>query len=147
MTTPAPTDALDKVLHLSMLVSADMVRYERESGLTAARIRLLWELAGGPSAQHALAAAIDVTPRNITGLVDGLVASGHVTREAHPTDRRATLVTPTDRGRDAIAELRSGYVDLAQRLFGGMDGARLAGFAEALDDTIRRFSELMEDAG
>src|SRR5687768_14866180 len=97
-----PTAALDKVLKLATLVGADLARFERESGLTTPRTHLLWVLgAAGPSTQQSLAVALDVSARNVTGLVDGLVSSGHVSREPHPTDRRATLVTPTAEGEAA----------------------------------------------
>lgn len=139
------TTALDRVLHLSILVSADMARFERDSGLTTPRVHLLWTLgATGPTTQRALATALDVTPRNITGLVDGLAASGHVTRERHPTDRRATLVTPTPIGLTVIDDLRESHADLARQLFGEIPAGRLSAFVDTLDETIATFARLME---
>ncbi|WP_148573185.1 MarR family winged helix-turn-helix transcriptional regulator [Nocardioides caldifontis] len=144
MTTTA---ALDKVLHLATLVNADLARFQEETGLTTARTHLLWVLgSAGPSTQQALAAALDVSPRNVTGLVDGLVASGHVSREPHPTDRRATLVTPTPKGEAAIRELVEGHDKLAQQLFGHLPEERLAVFSDVLDETIATFTRLMEEA-
>lgn len=141
------TDVLDRVLLLAHLVQADLARFEREEGLSTARVHLLWVLgATGPSTQQALARALDVTPRNVTGLVDGLVASGHVTREVHPGDRRATLVTPTALGTRTIEGLTTSHVDLAQRLFGDVPSDRLAVFSEVLDETTQRFARLMEEA-
>lgn len=134
-------------MQLSMLISSDLGRYEKESGLTAPRIHLLWELGlAGPQTQQRLAAAMDVTPRNVTGLVDGLVASGHVTREPHPTDRRATLVTPTAAGLAVIKTNQDSYDDLAQQLFGDLSSQRLAVFSAVLEETITRFAALMEEA-
>ncbi len=141
------TAVLDRLLHLATLVQSDLARFEQESGLTTARVHLLWVLGEvGPSTQQALAAALRVTPRNVTGLVDGLVASGHVSREPHPTDRRATLVTPTGPGRRAIADLVASHRDLAEQLFGPVPAARLTTFDEVLADTVARFSHLMEQA-
>jgi DNA-binding MarR family transcriptional regulator len=141
------TGALDKVLRLSELVATDLARFEQESGLTAPRMHLLWLLGlTGPSTQQALSSALDVTPRNVTGLVDGLVASGHVTRQPHPTDRRATLVTPTELGRRTIRDLQDSHTDLAQRLFGAVPGRRLAAFVATLDETIATFERLMAEA-
>ena len=140
------TAALDKVLHLSTLVATDLARFERESGLTVPRIHLLWALGiTGPSTQQALAKGLDVTPRNVTGLVDGLVASGHVMREPHPTDRRATLVTPTELGRRTIQELQDSHADLAKQLFGRVPARRLAAFVATLDETIATFERLMDE--
>lgn len=141
------TLALDKVLHLSALVAADLARFEQDSGLTTPRVHLLWVLGQtGPSTQQALAVALAVTPRNVTGLVDGLVASGHVTREPHPTDRRATLVTPTELGHRTIRDLVESHEDLAARLFGTVPPRRLAAFVTTLDETIATFERLMEEA-
>jgi DNA-binding MarR family transcriptional regulator len=145
-TMPSTTEALDKVLHLATLVQTDLARFERESGLTTSRIHLLWVLgAAGPSTQQSLAEALGVTPRNVTGLVDGLVTSGHVSREPHPTDRRATLVTPTSTGEATIRELLDSHVDLAKQLFGHVPARRLRVFVETLDDTIATFTQLMEE--
>lgn len=141
------TGALDKVLHLAMLVGADMERFHRESGLTTARTHLLWVVGtSGPSTQQALAVVLDVSARNVTGLVDGLVSTGHVSREAHPTDRRATLVTPTAKGEAAIRDLVESHEDLARQLFGHVPAEQLATFAATLDDTIATFARLMEEA-
>ncbi len=140
------TDALDKVLHLAALVGTDLTRFQRESGLTASRTHLLWVLrAAGPSTQQSLAATLSVSPRNVTGLVDGLVASGHVSREPHPTDRRATLVTPTVKGEEAIRELIESHEHLARQLFGHVPADQLAAFVATLDDTITTFARLMEE--
>ncbi|WP_371131993.1 MarR family transcriptional regulator [Streptomyces sp. cf386] len=58
--------------------------------------------------QRALAASRAVTPRNITGLLDALQEEGLVARDAHPTDRRATLVSLTRKGREFTSGLRGG---------------------------------------
>ena len=146
MATPPSAEAtLDKVLALSMLVTADMARFEAAERVTGPRLHLLWQLGvSGPCTQRALADALDVTPRNITGLVDGLVDSGHVTREPHPGDRRATLVTPTPAGAGFVARLRASHVDLAEQLFGHMAPRQLATFARGLDETLERFARLMD---
>ena len=141
-----PTAVLDRVLHLATLVQADLGRFEREQGLTTSRVHLLWVLgASGPSTQQSLATALDVTPRNVTGLVDGLVASGHVTREPHPGDRRATLVTLTELGARTVEDLVRSHARLAEQLFGDVPGDRLAAFAEVLEETTNRFARLMEE--
>lgn len=145
ITHPSAEATLDKVLALSMLVTADMARFEAAERVTAPRLHLLWQLGiSGPCTQRALADALGVTPRNITGLVDGLVDSGHVTREPHPTDRRATLVTPTPAGAAFVARLRASHVDLAEQLFGRMSPRQLATFTRGLDETLERFARLVD---
>lgn len=141
------TDLLDDVLRLAVLVQADSARFERERGLTGPRVHLLWVLGhAGPVTQQALALALEVTPRNVTGLVDGLVASGHVTREPHPRDRRAALVTPTSIGAAVIDELVAAHTELADRLFAGADQQRLEVFGAVLRETAERFSSAARPA-
>jgi DNA-binding MarR family transcriptional regulator len=47
---------------------------------------------------HAIAGYLGVTPRNVTGLVDGLESAGLVERVPDPADRRATIVRMTPEG-------------------------------------------------
>ena len=72
------------------------------AGPSLARLRVLNTLhCEGPMKMADLADALEVTPRNITALVDGLEGEGLVQRSAHPTDRRVTLVELTDKANDA----------------------------------------------
>jgi DNA-binding MarR family transcriptional regulator len=74
----------------------------------------------------------------VTGLVDALVAQGLVTREAHPTDRRATLVTLTPRGETLVAQLKRGHKRLARALFASMPHREFESFARGLAGVIDR---------
>ncbi len=140
----ARVTALDRVLELTVLLGRDMATSLAASGLTVARTTLLWQLrATGPTTQRALADALGVSARNVTGLVDGLVAAGLVSREQHPADRRATLVTPTARGEELLGELGRGQAELAGQLFGGLSGERLEGLVSALDDVLERLRALV----
>lgn len=108
-------------------------------GLTPARTHLLWELGQhGPVPQRVLAEALKVTPRAVTGLVDALVADGLVTREPHPTDRRAALVTFTPRGEELVAQLKRDHKALAQALFASMSHRELDTFSRSLARLIDR---------
>ena len=136
--------ALDRVLEVTVLLGRDLTSSLAASGLTVARTTLLWHLrAAGPSTQRALADALGVSARNVTGLVDGLVAAGLVSREPHPSDRRATLVTPTPRGSALLDELGRGQAELAGQLFGGLSPERLDGLVSALDDVLERLRALV----
>ncbi len=136
--------ALDRVLELTVLVSDDMARDLARRGLTGSRAHLVWELHRlGPSTQQTLAGALGVTPRAITGLVDALAEGGFVTRERHPRDRRATLVTFTKQGKRAAEALERDHIELASRLFGGMSAATFRGFTRGLDAVVARLRELI----
>jgi DNA-binding MarR family transcriptional regulator len=65
-------------------------------GLSHARLRLLGALrCGGPRIMSDLSGELQVSPRNVTALVDALEQEGLVERRPHPTDRRATVVAVT----------------------------------------------------
>ena len=50
-----------------------------------------------------MGARLQVHPASVTNLIDGLERFGYATRAPHPSDRRTTLATITERGR-AVAE-------------------------------------------
>lgn len=138
--------ALDRVLELAVLMDADMTRTLAERGLTTSRTHLLWVLHhGGPSTQRDLAAALDVSPRNVTGLVDALEETGFVRRRPHPTDRRAVLVDLTATGRAATARMQVEQSELADQLFKGLPRQTFAGLVDGLDAVLARLRPLVEE--
>jgi DNA-binding MarR family transcriptional regulator len=121
------------------LLNDDMTQAIAALGLTPSRTHLLWELGQrGPVPQRVLADALRVTPRAVTGLVDALVASGLVTREPHPRDRRATLVTLTPSGETLTGRLTRDHEALARALFGPMPKTELDRFLRGLNGVIDR---------
>ena len=132
--------ALDRVLELTVLLGRDMTDSLAREGLTDSRAHLLWQLQQrGPCTQRTLAADLNVTPRNITALVDGLVATGFVTREPHPSDRRAALVTFTEQGRTTAQALLDGHRRLARQLFADLPPNVFDNFDAGLLHVITRF--------
>ncbi|GAA4540019.1 MarR family winged helix-turn-helix transcriptional regulator [Pseudonocardia xishanensis] len=63
------------------------------------------EQAGAPATPGDLAQALRLTTGAITGLVDRLVRSGHVRREADTADRRRVRLVCREAGRAAASEL------------------------------------------
>lgn len=136
--------ALDRILELTVLLGDDMARDLARRGLTGSRAHLVWELHRlGPSTQQTLAEALGLTPRAITGLVDALSEGGFVTREPHPRDRRATLVTFTKHGERVAKALERDHIELAGRLFGDMSATTFRGFTRGLDAVLARLRELV----
>ncbi|HYN95502.1 MAG TPA: MarR family transcriptional regulator [Pilimelia sp.] len=131
--------ALDRVLELVVVINDDMTRSLARDGLTVSRAHLLWELRRrGPVPQRELADALGVTARTITGLVDGLVATGFVTREAHPTDRRAALVTFTGHGAATVDAMAAGQREFSRVLFAGLPADRFECLVAGLDHLLGR---------
>jgi DNA-binding MarR family transcriptional regulator len=121
------------------VLNDDMTQAIKALGLTPARTHLLWELGQrGPVPQRVLAETLKVTPRAVTGLVDALVEDGLVTREAHPSDRRATLVTFTPRGKRLVAQLQRDHKRLARVLFAPMTRREFDSFGRGLGGLIDR---------
>lgn len=64
-----------------------------------------------------LSAALGVTPRNVTTIVDGLEREGLLTRQPDPSDRRAILLELTEKGRAQVQQLSGLQHDLAEHMF------------------------------
>lgn len=64
-------------------------------------------LSMGPSSPRKLADQVGLTPSTMTALLDRLERAGLAVRHPHPTDRRKSLITITDRGNDALAQVRA----------------------------------------
>jgi DNA-binding MarR family transcriptional regulator len=129
--------ALDRLLLLTVMLNDDMQRGLASQGLTPSRTSLLWTLRRiGPCSQKAIAAAMQISPRTVTGLVDGLVTTGFVTREPDPSDRRAVLVTFTPKGAAAVDSLVAQQREFGRQLFAAMPADRLDGLVAGLDDVL-----------
>lgn len=137
----------DRLLEIALLIQQDMAHAFAGTALTSARVHLLWELQRlGPSTQQALATALQVSPRNVTGLVDALEPAGYLERRPHPTDRRATLVTLTDRGVATIARMAREREQVAAELVADLDPDRLTALRESLDTVAGRLHAMVEAA-
>ena len=140
---PRGVHVFDRLLELTLLLQADMARSFAQSGLTVARTHLLWELHElGPCTQQRLATALQVSARNVTGLIDALSKGGFLTREPHPTDRRATLVTLTRSGAQTVAAMERDREQLSAQLVADLDEAALEQLGSALDLVTARLHVL-----
>jgi len=122
---------LDRLLQIADQFQKDMARAFEGTGLTPARVHLLWVLQhAGSSTQQALAQLLEVSPRNITGLVDALESTGHVRRTPHPTDRRAVLVKLTADATATMTRMQQEHAELNATL--------VAAIAPADRDAVER---------
>jgi MarR family transcriptional regulator, organic hydroperoxide resistance regulator len=60
----------------------------------------------GTTSSKKLAAALRVTPPNVTGIIDRMVEHGLVSREYNQQNRRTQLLKLTQKGDDLVNELR-----------------------------------------
>ncbi|MBM7788283.1 MarR family winged helix-turn-helix transcriptional regulator [Tenggerimyces flavus] len=148
MTSDTPATAVLGLLQgISMVLAEDLAEFAEREGMTPARVHLLWALGEeGAMPSHRLAKRLDVTPRTVTGLVDRLAESGHVTRSAHPDDRRSTLVTPTKKGDAFTARLQAMQDELLRDLFTDFPAERLEPLRIDLTRLFERMQELVAAA-
>src|SRR6218665_2656750 len=84
----------------------------------AASAPLIWiDRLGENVRQNALADAIGIEGASLVRLIDELQASGLVTREPDPNDRRANSISLTPRGREVVAEVNEDIQSLRLDIF------------------------------
>jgi DNA-binding MarR family transcriptional regulator len=137
-------DALSRLFELTVTMSEAMEHDLGERGLTRARATVISYLhQHGALRQRELAHALRVSPRNVTGLIDGLQTTGFVTRSTHPSDRRATLVALTEHGQTVAKAMQTDELHLARYLFAELPDRDLAAF----NDTLARLVARLRDPG
>lgn len=135
------SEVLDRALMFSEQMSGSIERAASNYGLTTPRLELLFVLGlQGQCKQVELATYLDCSPRQVTALVDGLEASGHVERHMSPEDRRVRLIDLTDESRRIVDEVVSARVALAEWLFEGLDDDDLQTFGALSERLISRMS-------
>jgi DNA-binding MarR family transcriptional regulator len=106
--TPAQRPALEALAALRMAsqrMHLQMERWAELHGLSEGRMQVLFRLRKAPEqsiAMAELAESMNVSPRNITGLVDNLERDGLVERVPDPSDRRSVLAKLTEKGMQKV---------------------------------------------
>ena len=75
-----------------------------ETDMRALQLLIGRESEGLSTSPHHLARELGISTAATTKLLDRLEASGHLMREAHPTDRRGVLLRPTQHAHDEVRE-------------------------------------------
>ena len=90
-----------------------------------------------PCRVTSLAGMLGVDTPTVTRKVQQLEREGYVVREPDPEDRRASLISLTESGQDALARVLSAHRERLARLFKDWDEADVQNFATLLE----RFAE------
>ncbi|MFI6345628.1 MarR family winged helix-turn-helix transcriptional regulator [Streptomyces sp. NPDC050560] len=118
----------EQLLRLTRRVHRIQKRHLEQCGLgiTPAQSRLLRMLAqyGSPPRMADLARRLEVVPRAVTTLVDGLEAAGTARRVPDPTNRRVIRIELTEDGRRVLKELRGARRSAAEEILAPLDGAQ-----------------------
>ena len=103
-------EALTALRIASRLMRQRMDRWADKHGLSEGRLHVLFQLMGSPDRMlplGELADQLDVSPRNITGLIDHLERDGLVERVDDPDDRRSIHARLTQAGAKVLQGLRA----------------------------------------
>lgn len=138
---------LDRLLLIADLFERDAQRAYAGTTLSTARMHVLWVLHHeGPVTQQSLAQSLDVTPRNISGLVDALETTQFVRRATHPGDRRAHLIELTDGGRALMEKTTREHAELSSTLLDAIEPRDREAVLRGLDAVSARFGQLLAEA-
>jgi len=123
------------------------ISFARELGVSVQELLALAHLGSGEDlGPSELAQFLQMTTGAMTGLVDRLEASGHLTRGPHPSDRRRVVLTLTEKADDDITQgsspLATEIFDLAESL---SDDERVV-VGRFLDRFIAIIERLADDA-
>ncbi|GCB51798.1 MarR family winged helix-turn-helix transcriptional regulator [Streptomyces sp. NL15-2K] len=138
MTTPDSDGVLaEQLLRLTRRVHRIQKRHleRRGLGVTPAQSRLLRTLAhyDAPPRMADLAERLEVVPRAVTTLVDGLESNGKVRRAPDPTNRRVIRIELTDDGHKALRELREARRSAAEEILAPLTDEQRAVLGGLLD--------------
>ncbi|GKQ39287.1 MarR family winged helix-turn-helix transcriptional regulator [Streptomyces sp. A012304] len=141
MTTPDPDGVLaEQLMRFTRRVHRIQKRHLELSdlGVTPAQARLLRTLAhfGAPPRMADLAERLEVVPRAVTTLVDGLEGSGKVRRAPDPTNRRVIRIELTDEGHETLRELRRARQSAVREILAPLTDVERAVLGELLDTLI-----------
>jgi len=104
----AATEALAALRMASHGMRTMMDRWLERHDLSEGRLGVLWRLRFTESMTLGdLAESLDVSPRNITGLVDHLEKDALIERIPDPDDRRATRVRLAPAGKQKLTDIKN----------------------------------------
>ncbi|WP_374772723.1 MarR family transcriptional regulator [Streptomyces sp. NBC_01310] len=143
MSSASDTDRLlaEQLLRLTRRLHRIQKRHMVPLGITPAQSRLL-RLVSHYEGEQAprmadLAARLEVVPRAVTTLVDGLEAAACVRRAPDPANRRVIRIELTDTGRATLRCLRNARTDAAEEILAPLTADQrevLGGLLNALSD-------------
>jgi DNA-binding MarR family transcriptional regulator len=115
--------------------------------LPMAQVELLQVLAEhSPARIGDLAARQRLATSTVSGLISQMIGTGLVAREVDPADRRASVVTLTDAGRDQLTAWTQAHERRLDEALGSLDGTDRAAVRAALP-ALFRLAEHLDEAG
>jgi MarR family transcriptional regulator, organic hydroperoxide resistance regulator len=114
--------------------------------LTVPQIKTLFFVSNTEGANgRKLAAAMRVTPSNITGIVEKLVDQGLLSRVDNPEDRRYQLLRVTEKGETILNDLRERQVGSLREILDKLSVEELSRLVQGLFALARSAHERQEE--
>ncbi len=116
--------------------------------MTIAQFKSLFFISGeGSTSVGRLAAALSVTPANITGIVDRLAEHNLVSRTEDPQDRRMALLQATPKGQALLADLHEQQINHLSEIFIRMSPEELSTLVRGLSILLRACELYQKETG
>jgi DNA-binding MarR family transcriptional regulator len=134
---------MDIFMHRSM---RGWWRFAKATGLSMPQFSMMMQMYHrGACGMSEVSERFEITPAAASQLVDKLVQSGLVQRVEDPTDRRAKLLSLTEKGRKFIHQGIEERYRWVEKLSGKLTDDELNKISEALDIMTRAGHELDEE--
>ena len=113
-----------RLLTTTTLIESEIRRRLRDNfDSTLPRFDLMAQLDRAPEGMTLsdLSKRMMVSNGNLTGLVDRLIASSHIVRRVSDSDRRSSVISLTEAGRQAFRAMAADHENWISSLFGGLN--------------------------
>jgi DNA-binding MarR family transcriptional regulator len=124
---------------VQMRIFREFYRVFEGSGVTPGMHTVLAIIRDNPGMrQRTLAELLMVREPNMTRMIQGLQASGLISRDIDKTDRRAFHLVLTDKGTALMQSVQDRLESLEEKLLGGLDGQERRNLRDYLDRILER---------
>ena len=136
---------IEEMIELQRRVDRDRRQHELDAWmrlrLGVGQLKVLFFISNrGSTTTGKLAAALEVTPTNVTGIIDRLLEKNLITRTGDPDDRRVLLLRTTPRGDELVSELRQKRKERMTELFSRLTDEE----AEIVDKSLKIMVKTIE---
>jgi len=129
-------EALLSLVRTSSLMQKLSDRFFSRFGLTDVQFNILMILKEHQReglSQQELSEHLIVTKSNVVGLIDRLERSGHVRREAHPSDRRFNQIVLTRKGEQLEAKIEKQYFAEVDKMMNVLSASQKKALIRAME--------------
>ena len=143
-------ELIEEMIESQRRVDRDRRQYELDAwmrlNLGIGQLKTLFFISNhGSTTTGKLAAALGVTPTNVTGIIDRLLEKKLITRTGDTDDRRVILLRTTSQGEELVAELRQKRKERMAELFNHLTDKEATIVAQALKILVKAIEEQHEE--